>query len=120
MCDALAMARTVEIRSYELKPGTRDAFDRLMREQALPMLQRWNVDVVGCGPSPHDADSYMLVRSYRDLDEREASQDAFYGSDEWRDGPREAILALIDHYTSVVLVLDGAAIDALRRALETR
>ena len=28
---------------------------------------------------------------------------AFYGSDEWRQGPREAILALIESHVSVVL-----------------
>lgn len=106
----------VEIRSYELQPGSRAAFHALMRDQAIPMLRRWNVDVVAFGPSPHDNDSYFLIRAYRDMDERQASQDAFYGSDEWRDGPREAILAPIRHYTSVVLVLDAAGIDALRDA----
>ena len=114
------MMRAVEIRTYELKPGSRDQFDRMMRGHSLPMLLRWNVDVVGCGPSPHDDDSYVLVRSYRDLDERRASQDAFYGSEEWRAGPREAILAMIGQYASVVLMLDEDAIDALRRALGPR
>jgi hypothetical protein len=109
------MEYAVEIRSYALRPGTRTGFDRLMREQALPMLQRWDVDVVACGPSPHDEDSYYLIRAYAGLAEREASQDAFYGSDEWRNGPRESILALIDHFTSVVLMLDEAALAALRR-----
>ena len=109
------MTNAVEIRSYTLKSGTRDAFHSLMTQQALPMLRRGNVDVVACGPSPHDADSYYLIRAYRDIKEREASQDAFYGSDEWRQGPREAILALIDTYTSIVLMLDDAALQALRR-----
>jgi hypothetical protein len=106
----------VEIRSYALKPGTRDAFHRLMSGEAVPMLRRWHVDVVAHGPSPHDTDSYYLIRRYRDLAEREASQDAFYGSAEWREGPREAILALIDTYTSIVLQLDDQGITALRRA----
>jgi hypothetical protein len=106
----------VEIRSYALKPGTRDAFHRLMSGEAVPMLRRWHVDVVAHGPSPHDADSYYLIRRYRDLAEREASQGAFYGSAEWREGPREAILALIDTYTSIVLPLDDEGIAALRRA----
>lgn len=105
----------VEIRSYALRPGTRAAFDRLMRDAAVPMLRRWRVDVVAHGPSPHDADAYYLIRCYRALAEREASQDAFYGSDEWRSGPREAMLALIDAYTSIVLDLDEAGIAALRR-----
>ena len=111
------MTNAVEIRSYNLKPGSREAFHRLMTAQSLPMLQRWGVDVVACGPSPHDADSYCLIRRYRDLAERQASQDALYGSDEWRNGPREAVLALIDRHTSVVLQLEDAAIQALRRSI---
>ena len=109
------MRTAVEIRSYNLKPGTRAAFEQLMSQQALPMLRRWNVDVVASGPSPHDLHSYYLIRAYRDLAERQASQDAFYGSDEWRHGPRDEILALIDSYTSIVLMLDDAGIAALRQ-----
>ena len=36
------------------------------------------------------------------------SEDAFYGSDDWRKGPREAILALILNYTTIVLPADAA------------
>jgi hypothetical protein len=78
------MRQFVEIRSYNLKPGTRDEFHRLMLEQSLPMLKRWNVDVVACGPSIHDDDSYYLIRAYTSLADRQESQDAFYGSAEWR------------------------------------
>jgi hypothetical protein len=107
--------RAVEIRAYNLKAGARDGFDRLAREQAVPMLRRWDVDVVAFGPSPHDETSYFLIRSYADLADRERSQDAFYGSDEWREGPREEVLALIESHTSVVLMLEDDIVDRLRR-----
>jgi hypothetical protein len=106
--------RTVEIRTYDLKPATRDAFHQLMLERSVPMLRRWNVDVVAHGKSAHDDTTYFLIRSYASLVERDESQDRFYGSDEWRSGPREAILALIDHYTTLVLELPEAAVEALR------
>jgi hypothetical protein len=112
------MARTVEIRSYQLKPGRCGDFARLMETQAVPMLRRWHVDVVACGPSAHDRVAFVLIRAYADRAAREASQDAFYGSDEWRLGPREAILAAIETYTSVVLLLDEGTIDGLRRAID--
>jgi hypothetical protein len=105
----------VEIRSYNLKPGTRERLHQMMTEQALPMLARWGVDVVTCGPSLHDHDSYYLMRAYPSLAAREQSQDAFYGSDEWRNGPREPILALIESYTSVVIELDDTTLQSLRR-----
>jgi len=108
--------RAVEIRSYNLKPGTRDRFHQLFLKEALPMLQRWKVDVVGYGPSLHDADSYFLMRSFDGVEQRQKSEDAFYGSEEWIKGPRERILADIDSYTTIVVRLDEATLNGLRKA----
>jgi hypothetical protein len=110
-----AMFHFVEIRSYNLKPGTRDEFHRLFLEEAFPMLQRWKVDVVANGPSLHDDNSYYLMRRYDSLAHREASEESFYGSDEWRQGPREAIVSLIENYTDIVLELDEATVQGLRK-----
>ena len=105
----------VEIRSYNLKPGTRDEFHRLFLEEAFPMLQRWNVDVVAYGPSLHDENSYYLMRRFDSLAHREQSEDSFYGSVEWRQGPRAAIIACIENYTEIVIELDEAALQGLRK-----
>ncbi|MEC5215096.1 hypothetical protein RCH09_000026 [Actimicrobium sp. GrIS 1.19] len=110
----MPMSRFVEIRAYNLECGTRDEFHQLMLTQSLPLLRKWQVDVVACGPSPHDSDSYYLLRAYDSLAHRTRSQDAFYASDEWKFGPREAVLAPIDNYTSVVIEMDAATIAALR------
>ncbi|HJR81746.1 MAG TPA: NIPSNAP family protein [Anaerolineales bacterium] len=112
--DGIAMSHFVEIRSYNLKPGTREEFHRLFLERAFPMLQRWNVDVIAYGPSLHDRDTYFLMRRYDSLAQREESENAFYGSDKWRQGPREAIIALIQNYTEVVLEVDEATLQGLR------
>ena len=109
------MTLFVEIRSYNLKPGTREEFHRLFVETALPMLHSWNVDVVHYGASPHDEDSYYLMRAYASLEDRQQSQDAFYGSDEWKLGPREPIIALIENYTSIVIEMEEATVDTLRQ-----
>ncbi|MBC7930940.1 MAG: NIPSNAP family protein [Rubrivivax sp.] len=109
------MNRVVELRAYNLKPGTRTAFHRLMQERSLPMLKRWRVDVVACGPSAHDEDSYYLIRAYASLEERQESQDAFYGSDEWIAGPREEVLAFIESYATAVVEMSVEALEALRR-----
>jgi len=109
------MNHFLEIRSYTLQPGTRDEFHRLFMEEAMPLLKRWKVDVVAYGPSLHDENSYYLMRRYDSLAQREESEDAFYGSDEWRQGPRAAILALIENYTEIVLELDGVTLEGLRK-----
>ena len=40
------MPHLIEIRSINLKPGRRDEFHRLYIEEALPLLKRWNFDVM--------------------------------------------------------------------------
>jgi hypothetical protein len=113
-------SRVVEIRSYNLKPGTRDRFHELFLREALPMLRRWRVDVVAYGPSLHDSESYYLMRAYSSVEERQRSEDAFYGSDEWKKGPREAILACIDSYATTVINVDEATLQGLRKGSQER
>lgn len=108
------MSNFVEIRSYKLKPGAREEFHRLFIKEACPMLKRWNVDVVTYGPSLHDGNSYYLMRRYDSLAHCEQSENAFYDSEEWRQGPREAIIALIENYTEIVVELDEVTVQGLR------
>jgi hypothetical protein len=107
--------RVVEIRSYNLKPGTRDRFQQTFLTEALPMLKRWKVDVISYGPSRHDQDSWFLMRAFDSVDQRQKDEDAFYDSDEWKQGPRERILADIVSYTTIVLPVDAQTLDGLRR-----
>lgn len=107
--------RIVEIRSYNLKPGTRDRFHQLALE-AAQLLARANIDVVAHGPSPHDSTTYFLIRAFDSLEHRQRKEEEFYGSAAWRDGPREHVLALIESYTTIVIQLDAAAMKSLRAA----
>lgn len=110
------MPRLIEIRSYKLKPGAGAEFDRLIRGTALPMLRAAGMDVVACGASAHETDTYFLTRAYADLADLQRQQDAFYGSDAWRRGPREAVLACIDHFLNTVLWLSPEGVEDLRRS----
>jgi hypothetical protein len=105
----------VEVRSYTLLPGTRERFDALMIGQGLPLLKRWNIEVVAVGPSLQDEVSYYLIRAFASVADLERSEEAFYSSEEWRQGPREAILACIERYTDVVLPVDEALLAAIRQ-----
>ena len=78
------------------------------------MLKRWKVDVVAFGLSLHDSDSWYLMRAYANGEDRQKSEDAFYGSDEWKKRPREATLADIVSYTTVVIQVPGGTIEGLR------
>jgi hypothetical protein len=74
------------------------------------------MDVVAYGSSLDDENSYYLIRRFDSLTHRQESEDAFYNSDEWREGPRESIIALIENYAQVVLELDVATASGFRNS----
>ena len=109
------MKHIIEIRSLNLKPDTREEFHRLYLERALPLLKRWNFDVVAHGPSLHDENTYYVIRRYDSLTQREQIEDAYYASDDWRKGPREAMLVLIENYNDIVFEVDEVTLRGLRK-----
>src|SRR5262245_51010392 len=108
------MKHLVEFRLLSLKPGTREEFQRFYVEQSLPLLKRWNMDVLAHGASLHDANTYYVIRRFDSLAQREQIEKAFYSSNDWNHGPREALLTLLENYSDIVLELDEVGVQALR------
>jgi NIPSNAP protein len=107
----------VEIRTYRLKPGTMDEFVRVMREEALPLLTAAGLRVLAAGPSAVAEDGHeeaILIRAFESIDARESQEAAFYGSDAWRGGPREAIVSKIVDYHTIVLEVPEELAGSLR------
>lgn len=109
------MQRLIEIRTYRLKRGSAAAFHALVSGQSVPLHAAAGIDVVAYGISLHDPDAYYLIRAYDGPAHLEASQRDFYASPAWRQGPREAIIGLIESDANAVLSLSTEAIDAMRR-----
>ncbi|KEO82339.1 NIPSNAP family protein [Tumebacillus flagellatus] len=108
--------RVVEILLYTLKTGTGGEFHKLMQEISVPLQRSVGMDVVAFGNSLHDPDAYYLIRSYDNVDHLSSSQDAFYKSDAWRNGPRAEIIERIGTRLKSVVSLTSDAIEELRRA----
>ena len=109
------MSHIIEIRTLTIKPNARDEFHQLYIEKALPLLQRWNFDVVAYGPSLHDEHTYYVIRRYESLAQRDQMEDSYYASDDWRMGPRESMLALIESYVDAVFEVHDLTVQALRK-----
>ncbi len=100
---AKLLGAVIEILTLSLKPNTRDKFHQLYVTESLPLLKKWKIQVVAHGPSQHDENTYFVIRSFKNLEDRQTAEDAFYSSDDWRKGPRAAILALIERDTYIVI-----------------
>lgn len=107
--------RTVELLQYILKTGTGREFHKIMVEKSAPLHYAAGIDIVAFGNSMHDEDSYYLIRAFDDIEHMKSSQAAFYMSDEWKHGPREAIIERIQTSVKSVITLPGMAIDGLRK-----
>ncbi|TKR29521.1 NIPSNAP family protein [Luteimonas gilva] len=106
--------RLLEVRTYLLKDGMHAQFDRVMAEEAIPMLRAVGMDVVAHGRSDHERETRFLIRAYRDRGDLESQQNAFYGSAAWREGPRQALIDCIDTYLNTLLWMPAEAVDTLR------
>lgn len=110
------MNRLLEIRSYVLKPGSGATFHGLVSGPSAQLMRAWGMDVVAFGQSVQQPDAYWLMRAFDDLAHLQASQDAFYATEAWRKGPREAIVSLIESSADSVLWLAPEAVEAIRRS----
>lgn len=99
-----------EIRIYKLKEGRAAEFEQVFTQQSLPMLQRWKVNVVDFGFSLIDQNVFYLIRNYESTEERENNQDAFYGSEEWINGPEKPIMDCIDTYNTTIVNSEQLAV----------
>ena len=107
-----ASQEVFEILTLDIKPGRRDEFHNVYVTQSVPLLKKWNFNLVAYGPSLHDANSYYVIRRFKNLEDREKSEDAFYNSNDWKLGPRDAIMGLVEHFAYTVV-----SVETWKRAL---
>src|SRR5437879_7993714 len=103
MNSSTASEKVIEFLILDIKPGRRDEFHTRYVTKSVPLLKKWNFDLVAYGPSLHDANSYYVIRRFRNLEDGEKSEGAFYDSDDWKSGPRNAIMGLVDHFAYAVV-----------------
>src|SRR5690606_15311519 len=67
----LGVTVILEIRTYRLKPGTTEEFVRLMREESMPLLEKFGIRVVRYGASLAAEDGNeeaYLIRAFTSLE----------------------------------------------------
>jgi hypothetical protein len=95
----------LDLRTYRLAPDGREVFDRILRNEALPMLESRGIDVVAYGPSLVDDHHYYLARAFPSEAERARHLAAFYGSEEWRRDYAETVTSIVETFHHLVIPL---------------
>jgi MFS family permease len=99
----------VELRLFVLRPGTRDRFQQLGDERAVPLMRRLGINVLAHGPVADDADLYYLVRAFDSEAEREEQSRALHGTCGWKLDIGVRALEMIKSYR-IATVRGGPAI----------
>src|SRR5438094_8152887 len=98
-----ASEKVIEILTLDIKPGMRDEFHTRYMTKSVPLLKKWNFNLVDYGSSLHDVNSYYVIRAFKSLEDWQVSEYAFYDSDDCMQGHRDTILNLVDHFDYAVV-----------------
>jgi hypothetical protein len=103
----------VEVRTYRIKPGRRDEFIEFFETRAVPALRALGMKIVGPLLDLENSDTFVFLRGFPSLDERDRMKNAFYEGELWK-GELEAIaMPMLESYvvvlaeTSAGCVFDG-------------
>lgn len=102
----------IEIIVYRLKPGTGSLFHQVMLKESIPLHRSAGIEVVDSRPSATDPDSYCLIRAFESLAAVGDSQERFYASAAWREGPRQRIVDCIETSSKAVLEMPASQVRA--------
>lgn len=103
------MTYAIEMRTYRIKPGKREAFLEIFREKTIPAHIEIGMKVLGPFPTIDDPDVFFWMRAFPDPVSREPMKSAFYDSDLWRSELEPVLLPLLEKY-DVILVEDSEGI----------
>ncbi|PQL05362.1 NIPSNAP family protein [Pantoea ananatis] len=92
-----------EILQYTLKKGTGQQFHSVMQNESIPLHEECGLTVLAYGSSLDNPDKYYLIRRFPDTRAMDEALEAFYADGRWRNGPREAIVSMIEESHRVLL-----------------
>lgn len=88
----------VEVRTYKIKPGRRDEFIKFFEARAVPAQRAHGMKILGPLLDVENPDTFVFLRSFPSLAERDRMKDAFYEGEVWK-GELEAIaMPMIESY----------------------
>jgi NIPSNAP protein len=93
----------VEMRTYKLKPGTRERFLEIFRGKSVPEHLRLGMKISGPFLSVEEPNTFFFMRGFPDVASREPMKARFYEGDLWRCDLEGVLMPMIDKYEVVVV-----------------
>lgn len=93
----------IELRRYRLNPGAREALIALFDREFVETQEACGMSVIGQFRDLDDADSFVWLRGFRDMEARAAALQSFYGGPVWA-AHRDAANATMMNSDNVLLL----------------
>lgn len=90
------MAEVLELRQYTLHPGRRDELIELFDREFVEPQEAVGAQVLGQFRDLDDADRFVWLRGFADMETRGRALPAFYGGPVWREHRDKANATMID------------------------
>jgi heme-degrading monooxygenase HmoA len=103
----------VEVRTYKIKPGRREEFIKFFETRAVPAQRAYGMKILGPLLDLENPDTFVWLRSFLSLNERDRMKEAFYESEEWKSELEAIAMPMLESYdvtlceTSPGYVFDG-------------
>lgn len=92
----------VEVRIYKTKPGLRSQFIQLFEKETAPLQQKKGIEVFGPFVDVDDADSFVWLRAFPDMQERDRMKNALYEGPEWKSGLEAQVMPMLEDYKCIL------------------
>jgi len=92
----------VEVRTYKIQPGRRDEFIKFFETRAVPAQNSHGMKILGPLLDLENPDTFVWLRSFPSLDERDRMKDAFYEGEEWKNELEAIAMPMLESYTVVL------------------
>jgi hypothetical protein len=99
----------LELRLFTLHPDTREEFDRVSREETVPLMRKIGIVVVASGPALNNENGYYLMRAFENEQQRVELGASLYELPEW-ERYDEPVSSMIADYSTTVLPMSESAI----------
>ena len=105
----------VEVRSYRIKPGQREAFINFFETRAVPAQHAHGMKIVGPLLDLENPNKFVFLRSFPSLEARDRMKDAFYEGELWKNELEAIAMPMIDSYDVILCEASpGYVFDELR------
>lgn len=93
----------IEMRTYKLRPGTRERFLEIFRSRSMPEHASIGMPILGPFLSVDDPDVFFFMRGFPDAPSREPMKAKFYEGELWKQELESVLMPMIDRYDVVVV-----------------